>query len=213
MDPVTPFDWHRMFIGEQPGMFYLEILFRTAFMYLWALLLIRYMGKRGQRNMSPVENMVVIALGSATGDVMFYPNVPLTYAMIVIALIVLMSRILAEWQLKSKPVNYFTDGYPLVMLREGQIVKEALNTARIRKDELYGMIRQAGHEHTGRLKLVLMERSGQLSIFCYPGEAKLGGESTWPTDLENGDELNGKCSYDELVPPPLEDAAESLSVG
>ena len=198
MDPVTPFDWHRIFIGEQPGLFYVEILVRTALMYLWALLLIRYMGKRGSRNMSPVENVVVIALGSSTGDVMFYPEIPLTYAMIVIALIVAMSRLLAEWQLRSVKVNAFTDGFPLIMLREGQVVDAALEAARLRRDEFFGLLRQAGYEETNTLKLVLMERSGKLSIFCYPKGVEVAGVSTWPERMVNDEVLGGDASYAEL---------------
>ncbi len=40
-------------------------------------LVLRLMGKRGNRSLSPFANVVIIALGSATGDSMFYPQVPL----------------------------------------------------------------------------------------------------------------------------------------
>ena len=212
MDPVTPFDWHRMFVGEQPLLFYGEIVFRTALMYLWALLLIRYMGKRGSRNMSPMENLVVIALGSSTGDVMFYPQVPITYAMLVIALVVLTSRLFADLQLKSVRANHFTDGFPLVMLRDGEVVEESLDTARIRRDEFMGMLRTRGYETTHRMSVVLMERSGKLSVFEYPQGFQVEGSSTWPERFDNDELVRDARDYDDLFAhAPVKAAAIELA--
>jgi len=198
MDPVIPFDWHRMFVGNQPMLFYVEILFRTAFMFLWALILIRYMGRRGSRNMSPMENLVIIALGSSTGDAMFYPDVPLTYAMVVVALVVLMSRGLADLQLKSIKVNTFTDGLPLILIYNGHILEESCAKARLRRDELLGQLRIMGHEDTNRLSLVFMERSGELSAFEYPPGMQVSGASTWPERIANPTVLGHADSFDEV---------------
>ena len=46
-DPVVPFDLIRMFLGSDPALFYLEIVFRTCIIYGYALLLIRWVGGRG----------------------------------------------------------------------------------------------------------------------------------------------------------------------
>ncbi len=83
MDPVSPFDWHRMFLGAEPPLYFLEIIFRIAALYTFTVLAVRLMGKRGNRNLSPFQTVVIIALGSATGDTMFYPQVPLLYAFLV----------------------------------------------------------------------------------------------------------------------------------
>lgn len=76
MDTITPFDWYRMFIGEQPPLYFLEIVVRIVLIYAFAVFVLRYMGKRGLRQMAPFELMLVIALGSATGDSMFTQMCP-----------------------------------------------------------------------------------------------------------------------------------------
>ena len=83
-EPVVPFDLMPMFFGTDPTLFYLEIVFRTCVIYIYALLLIRWVGGRGIAQMSTVEFLLVIALGSAVGDAMFYPEVPIFHAMLVI---------------------------------------------------------------------------------------------------------------------------------
>ncbi len=90
-DPVVPFDLVRMFLGSEPPLFYLEILVRTCVVYLYALVLIRWVGGRGVAQMSTVEFLLVIALGSAVGDAMFYPDVPLLHAMLVISAVVVIN--------------------------------------------------------------------------------------------------------------------------
>lgn len=51
MDPVIPFDWYRLFIGAEPPLYFLEIVFRVILIYSFTVLMRRYMGKRGQRQM------------------------------------------------------------------------------------------------------------------------------------------------------------------
>jgi len=114
MDPVTPFDWHRMFLGNEPPLYFLEIAFRVVLIYVFAVLALRLMGKRGNRNLSPFQTVVVIALGSAAGNTMFYPQVPLLYAMLVIVVVVALHRVFAIAQIKAKGVNTFLEGLKVI---------------------------------------------------------------------------------------------------
>jgi uncharacterized membrane protein YcaP (DUF421 family) len=50
-------------------------------MYLYALLLVRLLGKRGMGQLAPFDFVIIIALGSAVGYPMFYPDVPVLHAM------------------------------------------------------------------------------------------------------------------------------------
>lgn len=154
----------------------MEIGFRVLFIYVFAILLMRFMGKRGNWSLLIFENVLVIALGSATGDAMFYPKVPLAYACIVITLIVCLSRALQYLQLRSRPVNTFLDGTPVVVVLNGALVMNGLIKCRVREEEMYGMLRQEGIEDVGSVKFAFFERSGQLSVFEYgKGTAKKEG--------------------------------------
>ena len=184
MEPATPFDWHRMFVGDEPVLYYLEIVFRVAVIYLYSVLLVRMMGKRGSDTLSPLENVVIIALGSAVGDSMFYPEVPITYAAMIVTLIVGLSRAMAWLQVRNGRFNDFMDGRPLVMLYEGRIDEAALRKARLREDEFLGELRLKGVEDTGEVRIAYMERSGEVSVFRYePGEER-AGQSTAPGGAE-----------------------------
>ena len=72
---IIAFDWHRLWIGDLTPWFMLEVCFRTAVMFVWLLLMIRVIGKRGVGQFSVLELSIVVALGSAAGNPMFYADV------------------------------------------------------------------------------------------------------------------------------------------
>ena len=94
-DPVTAFDFGRMLFGDEPPLFLLEIAVRTVVIYVYTLVLIRWIGSRSIAQLSLVEFLLVIALGFAVGDAMFYPDVPLVHCIVVITVVVLLDKALS----------------------------------------------------------------------------------------------------------------------
>ena len=187
MDPATPFDWHRMFIGDEPILYLLEIVFRTVFIYAYAVFMLRFMGKRGQSNLSTFQNVVIVALGSATGDSMFYPSVSILYACVVITTIVGLGRMLQELQTRFQPLNSFLQGKPLLMLKDGKVIEAALSEARLRTDEFYAMLRDQGIRNTGEVEFAFLERTGMLSVYKFNEEDEVDGKPTFPLYMSRND--------------------------
>lgn len=183
MEPVTPLDWQRMFFGNEPPLFFLEIVIRVVLIYLFAVLVLRFMGKRGNLALTPFENVVIIALGSAVGDTMFYPEVPILYAWLVVAVVVLLDNVLATAQVRFRRVNTFVEGNPRLMIREGEVLEDSLKQTRLRRDEFFAMLREQEVTNTGEVRYAFLERSGQVGLFRYGEDEKKEGESTYPDKL------------------------------
>lgn len=183
MDVVTPFDWQRLFFGVQPPLYLLEIVFRVVAIYFYAVLVLRLTGKRGQRQMSRFELVLVIALGSATGDTMFYPEVPIIYAWLIITVMVALERILMGLQLRSDWMNAFLQGDPRVLVKEGQIVEENVQKEHLRVDELLALLREQEIENTGELRYAFLEETGHLGLLRYEKGEEKKGRITFPPDV------------------------------
>lgn len=183
MEPITPFDWQRLFFGVEPPLFLLEIVFRVVVIYAFAIIMLRFTGKRGQRQLSRFELVLVIALGSATGDSMFYPEVPIMYAWLIITLMVVLERLLGEWQLRSDWMNRFLAGDPRLLVRSGEILEGNLGKERLRPDELMALLRENEIDNTGELHYVFMEETGELGILRFEKGKEVEGRSTFPNDL------------------------------
>ena len=164
-DPIVPFDLVRMFIGSEPPLFFLEILTRTCIVYVYALVLIRWVGGRGIAQMSTVEFLLVIALGSAVGDAMFYPDVPLLHAMLVITAVVTINKGLDVLIYRYQSVEKALDGRTAEVIRDGVIVTETLRQAKIGKSELFEGLRQARFGNLGEVRRAYLETSGRFSFF------------------------------------------------
>ena len=118
---------------------------------------------------------------SSTGDSMFYPEVPILHAWVVVAAVVVCDVGMGHLQFRSSRVQRFIESTPRVVIREGRVDHDALRAERLRLDELYSMLREHGIANTGELRYALLELSGELGLVRYPkGEAR-PGQSTLQT--------------------------------
>ena len=172
---IDAFGLHRMFIGDTPWLFTLEIAFRTAFLLVFTYALVRTLGRRTVGQLSLVEFLLVVAIGSAVGDPMFYPDVPLLHGMIVITVTVGLNRTLTWLILNSEQVETAVEGIPLRLVADGVLDLEAMTHANMAQDELFERLRLRGIAHLGETRAVYAEPNGQVSIFRHdPGEERPG---------------------------------------
>ncbi|RYG49103.1 MAG: DUF421 domain-containing protein, partial [Chitinophagaceae bacterium] len=82
------FEWQKLLLGEEEWSFMPEVLFRTLIMFILVLSALRILGKRGVRQLSIFELVVIISLGSAAGDPMFYKDVGIVPAIGVFTVVV-----------------------------------------------------------------------------------------------------------------------------
>ncbi|MDN5567448.1 MAG: DUF421 domain-containing protein [Paracoccus sp. (in: a-proteobacteria)] len=162
---IIPFDLVRMFIGDQPPLFYAEILVRTLIIYVYTLLMIRWIGGRGVAQLSMVEFLLVIALGSAVGDAMFYPEVPLLAAMAVITIIVIINKVLDRLIVRYDRAKNLIDGRPVALVHDGRILLDAIDHRDLGLAEIKAMLRLAGIANLGELHAAYLEAGGGLSVF------------------------------------------------
>lgn len=185
-DPVTPFDWGRMLIGDAPPLFFLEVALRTLITFGWLLLMLRLTGKRGLAQLSPLELAIVIGLGSAAGDPMFYDDVPLLHALFVITLVVGLQRLLARLIIRSETVETFMEGQPVELLRGGVLDCQGMAQADLSYEDVFERLRQEGVRQLGQVQRLYFEQDGNLSLFCHPDAAQAppGLPIVPPWDLE-----------------------------
>ena len=165
MEQIVPFDWHRMLVGSEPPLFALEILFRTSVIWLWSMALLRWVGGRTISQLSLIEFLLVIALGSAVGDAMFYPEVPLLHAMLVIAIVITIDKSVDAAVRRFKTVKRIVDGVPVAVLKDGVLIGDGMQAREVGTREVMELLRIRGVENLGSVRAVYMEPSGQVSVF------------------------------------------------
>lgn len=178
----STFDLQRIFIGDESLRFLLEVVFRTAIMYVFLLLSVRFIGKRGMSQLTPFEYIIVILLGSAAGDSMFYPNVPLIHCMGVILTVVILEKIFSHLTNRSKKMEGMIESKPALLILNGKILEEACDSEDISFDEMYMELRMHGVRNVGEVERAYLEPSGKLSVFRYSAKESKKGVSTFPIE-------------------------------
>ncbi len=162
---IVPFDVTRLFFGDAPWLFYLEILLRIAIVYVYTLVLLRWIGSRTIAQLSTVEFLLVIALGSAVGDSMFYPQVPLFHALLVVTAVILLNKGIDMLLYRSDTMKIAVDGRAVEVVRNGRMAKEGLAARNMSVSELQEMLRLKGITNLGEIAMAYIEASGQMSVF------------------------------------------------
>lgn len=164
-DPIIPFDLGRMFLGDAPPLFYAEILFRTVLIYGYTLTMIRWIGGRSVAQLSLVDMLLVIAVGSAVGDATFYDDVPLLHAMLVITAIVGLNKLIDTLSERSLRFKNLIDGRAVTVVVDGRILPEALAHRDLNALEVQAMLRTQGISNLGEVAYAYLEAGGGISVF------------------------------------------------
>ena len=164
-DPIIPFDLARMFVGDHPALFYLEIVVRTGIIYLYTLLLLRWIGSRSVAQLSMVDFLLVIALGSAVGDAPFYPDVPLLAAMAVITTVIGINKGIDQITERWNGAARVVDGAAIAVVSQGRLLPDGMARRDFSALEITSMLRRAGISNLGQVEAAYLEPNGGLSVF------------------------------------------------
>lgn len=164
------FEWERVLINELPFEFLLEVIFRSSVMFIVLLLTLRLTGKRGVKQLSVFETVIIIALGSAAGDPMFYEDVGLIPAITVFTVIILLYRFVTFLVGRSKKFEEFIEGKTECLVTEGKFAIHTFKKESLAQDEFFTELRLKSVEHLGQVRNAYLETSGEVSVFFYKDE-------------------------------------------
>lgn len=179
------FDLVRIFFGEVPLLFFVEIVLRTTILYLYTLFIIRTLGKRSAGELTAVDVVLIVALGSAVGDPMFYQDVPVLHGILVITLVVGLQRLGLYWANHNATVDEFLKGRPSLVVSDGIFQLDGLESSALSKREVFQMARQYGYRNLGEIQRMYIETDDRPSIFGFkPAQVRPGLQFEPPWEME-----------------------------
>src|SRR5690606_1036808 len=117
---MTAFEWPRMLLNDLPTSFLLEVVVRVLFAYVTVFLFIKASGRRGIRQLSVFELVVILMLGSAAGDVTMYDDVPLLPVAMVFLALMVAYRLTTYFLCRSATFSVWIEGAPITLVRDGK---------------------------------------------------------------------------------------------
>lgn len=177
---MAAFDWQRLLLDQVTLGFLGEVALRTALAFTVVFLFLKLAGRRGVRQLSLFELVVILTLGSAAGDMTFYEDVPLLPVLTVFVAMSVLYRATTALMASSPRIQAWIEGAPFTLICDGVFKLETLNQGNISQDEFLMELRLRGVEHLGQVRLGIVEVNGDVSLYFYEPEQTRKGLSVLP---------------------------------
>lgn len=158
-------DWYRMVLGVHPPLYFAEMAIKALVVFGVLLLVLRLMGKRAQQNISPLQHLLLIALGSAAGDAMLYPDISVGHAALILLGVTLLVVVLEVLNERFRPVRDYVEARPRLLVHDGKVIERALQRERTTERELYAALRSRGARSLEQVRYAILEVTGEISVF------------------------------------------------
>ena len=146
-----------------------NVVLRTIVIFLYAFLLLRFLGKRHLSHLMYTDLMVIIAFGSAVGDVMIYgENVVHMYSsLLAITVVAIIVKVLEEVSSHSRVASLLLEGTARLLIDKGKIVDGALAKENLNEEALLSHLRQKNISSIKEVRKAFIEPDGELSVVVY----------------------------------------------
>jgi len=161
---------------------YLTIIFRTVFLYILILVILRIMGKKELGQLSVIDFVVSIMMAEMAVLAIEKPESQLFTNILPILLLMFIQIILAFATLKSQKFRDFVDGKPTIIINKGKIDEEAMRKHRYNFDDLLLQLRGKDIRNISDVEFAILETTGELSVL--KKEKKKSGNLTMPLILD-----------------------------
>jgi uncharacterized membrane protein YcaP (DUF421 family) len=139
-------------------------ILRAAYGYLFLVFIVRVVGRRPGKQMTPFEFVLIFFIGGLMLTAMVGDDASVINAFTEIMTVAAMHFAVAWMRTKSDRFARLVDGTPLVLLEKGRAREDVLRNARIAYDDIMAAARDEGLNDLNAVDYAVLERNGEISI-------------------------------------------------
>lgn len=140
--------------------------------YVGLIIFLRVSGKRTLTKLNAFDLVVTVALGSTLATVLLNNSISLLEGMTAFALLIFLQYIFTLLSVHSAWFNNIIKSEPRLLFLDGQFLRSSMKKERIKEIEILQAIRNTGFGSTEKVKAVVLETDGSLSVISSdPGNA------------------------------------------
>jgi uncharacterized membrane protein YcaP (DUF421 family) len=143
---------------------YLEVIIRTFVVYIFIIVAIRLFGKTELTQLSVFDLVFILLISNSVQNAMVGPDSTLAGGLIAAGSLFILNFIIKRISYKSPNFNKFLQGEPIMLVREGAILKQHLEKVKISEGELLAAMREHGVADVKDVDLAILEVDGNISI-------------------------------------------------
>lgn len=158
---LWPDDWGRVLTPDAP---LVETFVRVSVVYLVLLLVMRMVLKREAAGLSVRDLLVIVLIADAVQNGLAGEYSSIANALVAGVTLVFWDYALSAAEFRWPAVRRLLEPGPLVLVRDGRLVRRNMAKEMITEDDLLMQIRQQGCERVDDVRLAVMERDGRISV-------------------------------------------------
>jgi uncharacterized membrane protein YcaP (DUF421 family) len=157
-------DWARMFMGEAPPAFLLELIIRLVFIFLLLIIAMRLLGLRMAAQLNRIEMIALFSLAAAIGVPLQSPDRGLLPAVVIAIVVVVVGKLMVAGAYKSQKFEQITEDDYSLLIKDGVVQMKELKRSRVTVERLFAQLRRQSIRHLGEVERLYFEASGDFTL-------------------------------------------------
>ena len=141
-----------------------EIILRSAVVYVFLLVLLRFTGKRQIGQLAPFDLVLLLVLSNAVQNAMNGGDNSVLGGLVSASTLVAPNSGVAFVTARSKRAEAIIEGHPIVLIHNGKLYNQMMDEAKITRHELNSALRQAGCSCVEEVHYAVLENNGAISV-------------------------------------------------
>ena len=164
----------------------LDVVARSAIVYVVLVVLLRFGGKRQVGQLSIADLVLVLLIANGVQNAMVGENTTLIGGLAAAVTLVVIDRVVDRLEQRSDRIRVRLEGEPRILVRDGAILTKALQDEGVAKGDLMSAIRQHGIADVEGVDMAVLETNGSISVI-----PKSGGSGASAGTAEDTNPLRG----------------------
>ncbi|HEX8328869.1 MAG TPA: YetF domain-containing protein [Hymenobacter sp.] len=160
-------DWMRILVGQVPGSFYIEAVFRLVFIYLLLVTSMRLMGNRMGKTLTRNEIIAMVSLAAGGGVALMAPDRGLLPVVIISAIVVVYQRTIAWLAFRNKRFESAVLDDMSILVKDGRMQLDKLEEGVLCREQLFAQLRHGGIGNMGMVQRAYHEANGNFSVLTF----------------------------------------------
>jgi uncharacterized membrane protein YcaP (DUF421 family) len=141
-----------------------EVAGSTAAIYLFLIVTLRLVGRRQLGQLTVIDLVVVLALGSAVETAMIHGNTSLAAGFVSAGTLLAFNRALTWAFLRSPRLSHLVNGGPILLVHDGTVIEEHLRRVGITQPDLDAALRSRGFGDSSGVREAVLETDGSITV-------------------------------------------------
>ncbi len=137
---------------------------KAAVMYFLALIMIRLLGKRALGELGPFDFVVMTGVGHTVVAVALDKSIPFWEGIVILVTLAALEYTMGYLALKNQTLSNIITGRPIILIKDGRIIKENLKKEKFNVDDLMQELRKQGIRDLDEVDVGILESCGGFSV-------------------------------------------------